>query len=88
MARAYQEAHLIENIASTTKLLQSQVTELSKSAGHHEDRIQKLTAANAELAAKNSALETRMAAKYVFSPLAPHPAPPPHSLNPTWQHHH
>ncbi len=65
MARAYQEAHMLESLSSTTKTLQTQVAELAKLSGLHEERIQKLTTANTELAAKNAALETRIAAKYI-----------------------
>lgn len=62
MARAYQESHLLDSLSSTTKTLQSQVADLLKLSGLHEDRIQKLTTANTDLAAKNAALETRIAA--------------------------
>ncbi|KAL2046524.1 hypothetical protein ABVK25_011805 [Lepraria finkii] len=62
MARAYQEAHMVENLASSMKLLQAQNTELAKLCGTHEERIRNLTSANAELIRKNAALETRMMA--------------------------
>ena len=68
MARAYQESHMLESLSSSTKTLQTQVAELAKLSGLHEERIQKLTTANTELAAKNAALETRIAAKYVHNP--------------------
>lgn len=63
MARAYQEAHMVENLASSMKVLQAQTTELTKKCGTHEERIKNLTTANADLATKNAALETRMQAK-------------------------
>ncbi|KAK3176632.1 hypothetical protein OEA41_007955 [Lepraria neglecta] len=62
MARAYQEAHIVENLASSMKLLQAQTTELAKLCGTHEERIKNLTTANAELVKKNATLETRMMA--------------------------
>lgn len=65
MARAYQESHMLESLSSSTKALQSQVAELAKLSGLHEERIQKLMTANTELAAKNAALETRIVAKYI-----------------------
>ena len=68
MARAYQEAHIVDSLSSTTKTLQNQVAELAKISGLHEERIKNLTTANTELAAKTAALETRLAAKYAFPP--------------------
>ena len=68
MARAYQESHILDSLSSTTKTLQSQVAELAKISGLHEERIKNLTTANKELEAKNAALETRIAAKYVPPP--------------------
>lgn len=75
MARAYQEAHMLESLSSSTKTLQTQVAELAKLSGLHEERIQKLMTANTELAAKNAALETRIAAKYIFHFPLPLPLP-------------
>ena len=76
MARAYQEAHIVDSLSSTTKTLQSQVAELAKISGLHEERIKNLTTANTELAAKNAALETRVAAKYASPPLKINPTNP------------
>ena len=78
MARAYQESHMLESLSSSTKTLQTQVAELAKLSGLHDERIQKLTTANTELAAKNAALETRIAAKYIIHL----PIPLPFSLPP------
>ena len=67
---------MVENLASSMKLLQAQTTELAKLCGTHEERIKNLTTANAELVKKNATLETRMMAKYACSPLLSSPPIP------------
>ena len=67
MARAYQEAHILENLSASVKTLQTQVNDLTKAKGMHEEKIKNLTAANEALSKKNGELELRVKAKYVAS---------------------
>ncbi|CAF9911662.1 hypothetical protein IMSHALPRED_010539 [Imshaugia aleurites] len=62
MARAYQEAHIMDNLTSSVKDLQTKTAELAKAKGYHEERIKNLTTANAELQKNYDALEIRMKA--------------------------
>ncbi|KAF6232501.1 hypothetical protein HO173_009167 [Letharia columbiana] len=62
MARAYQEAHIMDTLTASVKDLQTKTAELAKAKGYHEERIKNLTTANAELQKKYDALEVRMKA--------------------------
>ncbi|KAL9124054.1 MAG: hypothetical protein Q9217_006580 [Psora testacea] len=62
MARAYQEAHLLDNLSASVKTLRTQVNELTKAEGLHEEKIKNLTQANEALTNKNADLETRVKA--------------------------
>ena len=64
MARAYQEAHVLDNLSESFKILQLQTAELQKSKGLHDEKITNLQKQNAEQAKKIEALEIRMSAKY------------------------
>ena len=63
MARAYQEAHILDSLNASVKDLQTKTADLAKAKGYHDERIKNLTAANAELQKKYDALELRMKAK-------------------------
>lgn len=63
MARAYQDAHILDNLSANVKTLQAATAELQKSRGFHEEKLKNLTIANQELAAKSAALEIRVKAK-------------------------
>ncbi|KAM0794947.1 hypothetical protein BDR22DRAFT_826480 [Usnea florida] len=62
MARAYQEAHILDSLTASVKDLQTKTADLAKAKGYHEERIKNLTTANAELQKKYDALELRMKA--------------------------
>jgi len=79
MARAYQEAHILDNLTSSVKTLQSQTAELSKAKGLDEEKITNLSKQNEQQAKKIDALETRISAKYVLHHKSPkHFLFPPH----------
>jgi len=80
MARAYQESHMLEQLGQSVKSLQASTSELTRKSGLHEERIKKIENANAELAKKNTELETRVKAKY-YTP-AHSPSSRPNSLPP------
>lgn len=63
MARAYQEAHILESLTSSVKQLQSTTNELTRIKGLHEEKLKNLTAANEALVKKNEQLELRVKAK-------------------------
>lgn len=63
MARAYQEAHIIDSLNASVKDLQTKTADLAKAKGYHEERIKNLTTTNTELQKKYDALELRMKAK-------------------------
>ena len=69
MARAYQEAHILDSLSASVKALQTQVNELTRVKGIHEEKLKNLTAANEALTKKNGELELRIKAKCVVSPL-------------------
>ncbi|KAL9134636.1 MAG: hypothetical protein Q9175_004176 [Cornicularia normoerica] len=62
MARAYQEAHIMDSLTASVKDLHTKTAELAKAKGYHEERIKNLTTANAELRKEYDALELRMKA--------------------------
>lgn len=63
MARAYQEAHILESLTSSVKQLQSTTNELTRIKGLHEEKLKNLTTANEALVKKNEQLELRVKAK-------------------------
>ena len=63
MARAYQEAHIVDSLNASVKDLQTKTADLAKAKGYHEERIKNLTTAYADLQRKYDALETRTKAK-------------------------
>lgn len=63
MARAYQEAHIMDTLTASVKDLQTKTADLAKAKGYHEEKIKNLTTANAELQKKYDALDLRMKAK-------------------------
>ncbi|KAL6719798.1 hypothetical protein ACLMJK_001719 [Lecanora helva] len=62
MARAYQEAHIVEKLTSDLKTIQLQTAELSKAKGFHDEKITNLQKQNAEQAKRIEALEIRVKA--------------------------
>ena len=66
MARAYQDAHALDNVLTDVKALKATVLDLQKTRGIHEEKITNLTKQNTDLAKKNAELETRVKAKYVL----------------------
>ena len=65
MARAYQEAHAIDNLLADVKILKATTAALQRQHGLHEEKITNLTKQNQEFAKKNTELDTRISAKYV-----------------------
>ena len=63
MARAYQDAHAIDNLIADVKTLKAATNELQKTRGLHEEKIKNLTQQNIDLAKKNADLEARVKAK-------------------------
>lgn len=63
MARAYQDAHVIDNLTNNVNALKTATADLSKAKGHNEEQITQLIRQNAEQARKIEALETRAKAK-------------------------
>lgn len=63
MARAYQEAHILESLTSSVKQLQSTTNELTRIKGLHEEKLKNLATANEALAKRNELLELRVKAK-------------------------
>jgi hypothetical protein len=82
MARVYQESHILDNLTSSIKTLQSQTADLSKAKGLHEERITNLLKQNEQQAKKIEALETRVSAKYISN------LPSPLSLPSSFSHKH
>ena len=66
MARAYQEAHLLDTLSASVKALQQQGTELTAAKNRQEEKLKNLTLANEALEKRNSALELRVKAKYAL----------------------
>ena len=63
MARAYQEAHAVENLLANMKSVQEQINALTQAKGSLEEKIKNLTTANEALQQKNAELELRVRAK-------------------------
>ena len=63
MARAYQDAHVLDNLVSNMKSVQAQANALTQAKGNMEEKIKNLTTANETLTKKNIELELRMKAK-------------------------
>lgn len=64
MARAYQEAHILDSLKDSVKSLQNQTNALTAAKGSLEQKVTNLKNANEALQKKNQELETRMKAKY------------------------
>ncbi|CAD6594094.1 MAG: hypothetical protein ASARMPRED_008519 [Alectoria sarmentosa] len=62
MARAYQEAHIMDTLTASVKDLQIKTADLGKAKGYHEEKVKNLITANAELQKKYDALDLRMKA--------------------------
>jgi len=80
MARAYQEAHILDSLSASVKTVQAQTTELTRAKGLQEEKLKNLTLANAALEKKHADLEVRVKAKYL-------PPPPPQPLLPPFPSH-
>ena len=65
MARAYQDAHAIDNLLADVKTLKANTVALQRQNGLQEEKLTNLTKQNEVLAKKNADLETRVNAKYV-----------------------
>ena len=62
MARAYQEAHAVENLLANMKSVQAQINDLIQAKGKMEEKIKNLTTASEDLQKKNAELELRVKA--------------------------
>ena len=73
MARAYQEAHIVDTLKDSVKSLQAQTTELIAAKNRHEERIKNLSNAKEALEQRNAVLELRVKAKSAarLPPLSP-----------------
>lgn len=67
MARAYQEAHILDGLKDSVKSLQTQTNALTAAKGSLEQKVTTLHNTNEALKKKNEELETRMKAKYAPS---------------------
>lgn len=63
MARAYQEAHLLDTLSASVKALQQTATELTAAKNRQEEKIKNLTIAKEALEKKNVELDLRVKAK-------------------------
>ena len=63
MARAYQDAHVLDNLKDSLKSIKLEVAALSIARSKQEEKIKKLSDANEALEKKNHALELRQKAK-------------------------
>lgn len=63
MARAYQEAHVLDSLKDGMKSLKLEVAALSLARTKQEERIKKLQEANDALEKRNHALEIRQKAE-------------------------
>lgn len=68
MARAYQEAHILDSLKDSVKSLQNQTNALTAAKGSLEQKVTDLKNGNEALQKKNQELETRMKAKYASFP--------------------
>ena len=64
MARAYQEAHILDSLKDSVKALQNQTSALTAAKGSLEQKVTNVSNANEALKKKNEELETRVKAKY------------------------